>query len=136
MLVRIAVMGVLMLCVSSCTNKDRITSRRNKVLSTFPYNSTEYQAELYKLIKEHPDVDYYFEMREELEGQHYLVVNAYGDAFCGKLCLMIHEDDIASVQLQSETGYHGAQLIGLRFTQDKSLLGNTLVYQSLEYIVD
>jgi len=136
MLVRFAVWGILVLCVVSCTNTDCISSRRNKVLSTFPYNTTEYQAELYTLIKEHPDVDYYFEMREEIAGQNYLVVNAYGDAFCGKLCLMIHEDDVASVKLQSQTAYQGAQLIGLRFAKRKTSLGDALVYQSLEYIVD
>jgi len=95
-----------------------------------------YQEELYRLIVENPDVDYYFEMREEIFGQSYLVINAFGDAFCGKLCLMIPEEDATSSILKDSAEYQGAQLIGLRYNKHKTDYGSALVYDSIEYIVD
>ena len=124
------------LCLCSCTRQDCMATWQNEILGTHPYNSPAYQAELYTLIRKHPDVHYYFEKREEIGGQSYLVVNAYGDAFCGKLQLAVREDDRKSIKLQSLKGYRGAQLVGLRFARNTTALGEALVYQSLEYIVD
>lgn len=127
-------MAVWLLC--SCQEKSCYKSQHNQVLGANQYNSKAYQAELYRLIKESPEVDYYFETREEIMGQIFLVVNAYGDAFCGKLCLVISEDDARQMELDANKGYRGAQLIGLRFRESKTDFGATLVYEALEYIVD
>ncbi len=137
MLSRITFMGmVVLLLLSSCQESGCHKSQRNQILGKNQYNSKEYQAELYRLIKESPDVDYYYEMREEIFGQNYLVVSAYGDAFCGKLCIIISEEDARSIKLQDSAGYQGAQLIGLRYKEHKTDYGSALVYDSLEYIVD
>lgn len=129
-------MGVVMVCIVSCKQKNCTSSSHNQILSKYTYNSAEYQVEMYALIKQHPDVDYYFEMREEIAGQNYLVVNAYGNAFCGKLRLVIYENDVHHVKSIVGKEEQGAQLIGLRFAKHKTAMGDALVYQSLEYIVD
>ena len=137
MLSRITFVGmVVLLLLSSCQESSCHKSQRNQILGKNEYNSKAYQTELYRLIKESKDVDYYFEMREEIFGQIYLVVNAYGDAFCGKLCLILPEEDVSSMKLQDSAGYQGAQLIGLRYKEHKTDYGSALVYDSLEYIVD
>ncbi|WP_144668280.1 hypothetical protein [Dokdonia sp. Hel_I_53] len=89
------------------------------------------------MIKESPEVDYYYEMREEIFGQDYLVVNAYGSSFCGKLCLVISEKDAVKIKIDSSKGYQGAQLIGLKFKKQASDYGwSGLVYDSIEYVVE
>ncbi len=134
---RITFVGmVILLLLSSCQESGCYRSQRNQILGKNEYNSRVYQEELYRLITESSDVDYYFEMREEIFGQSYLVINAYGDAFCGKLCLVIPEEDAAIVKLKDTAGYQGAQLIGLRYKKHKTDYGSALVYDSLEYIVD
>ena len=121
----------------SCQKQDCHRSQRNPILSSYNYNTKAYQEELYRLIKESPDVDYYFEERQEIFGQIYLVVSAYGDAFCGKLALVISEEEARKIPLDKTKGYQGAQLIGLSYTRRASNYGwSTLVYDSLEYIVD
>lgn len=126
-----------MLFLTSCQEKGCHNTQRNPILAANLYNSKAYQAELYRLIKESPEVDYYYEMREEIFGQNYLVVNAYGDAFCGKLCLVISEEDALRIEIDKTKGYQGAQLIGLKYKKHKTDYGWTaLVYDSIEYIVD
>lgn len=129
-------MVVLLLLSSSCQESGCYKSQRNEILGKNEYNSKAYQEELYRLIKESSDVDYYFEMREEIFGQSYLVINAFGDAFCGKLCLMIPEKGGADIALKDSAKFQGAQLIGLRYNQHKTDYGSALVYDSVEYIVD
>lgn len=136
MLLRIAIVGMVLLVLSSCQESSCYKSEHNRILGTHAVNSTAYQTELYRLIKESSEVDYYFEMYEEILGQTYLIVNAYGDAFCGKLCLVIPEDEIPSLARQADPDKQGAQLIGLRYSQRNTELGNALVYDSLEYIVE
>ncbi len=136
MFLRIAIVGMVLLVLSSCQESSCYKSEHNQILGTHAFNSTAYQAELYRLIKESPDVDYYFEMYEQILGQTYLVVNAYGDAFCGKLCLVIPEAEIPVLARQADAEKRGAQLIGLRYTQRTTELGSALVYDSLEYIVE
>ncbi|MFT5892518.1 MAG: hypothetical protein ACI9Y7_002628 [Dokdonia sp.] len=129
-------MVVLLLLSSSCQESGCYKSQRNQILGKNEYNSKVYQEELYRLIIESSDVDYYFEMREEIFGQSYLVINAFGDAFCGKLCLMIPEEDTTSITLKDSAEFQGAQLIGLRYNKHKTDYGSALVYDSVEYIVD
>ncbi|MBE16417.1 MAG: hypothetical protein ABNH00_02125 [Dokdonia sp.] len=136
MLLRIAIVGMVLLVLSSCQESSCYKSEHNRILGTHAFSSTAYQSELYRLIKESPDVDYYFEMYEQILGQTYLVVNAYGDAFCGKLCLVIPEAEIPTLERQADAEKRGAQLIGLRYTQRTTELGSALVYDSLEYIVE
>jgi len=127
-------LGILLL-FSSCQDKGCCTTNNNAILASNIYSSKAYQAELYRLIKESPEVDYYFEMREEILGQTYLVVNAYGDAFCGKLCLIISEEEAKKILVDKR--YQGAQLIGLRYKKQKADYGwSTLVYDSMEYMVN
>jgi len=133
---RISILVVVLFVLSSCQESSCYKSEHNKILGTQTFSSTAYQSELYRLIKESPDVDYYFEMYEEIMGQNYLIVNAYGDAFCGKLCLVIPEADVAKLLGQAAAEKRGAQLIGLRYTQRKTDLGSSLVYEALEYIVE
>jgi len=135
MLIRFTFVGLVLLLLSSCKDQGCYKSQRNHILGSNQYNSKEYQAELYRLIKESPNVDYYFETREEIMGQNYLVVNAYGDAFCGKLCLVIPEVDALALKFEVDSG-RGAQLIGLRYKEHKTNYGSALVYDSLEYIVE
>jgi hypothetical protein len=130
-------MVVLLLLSSSCQESGCYKSQRNQILGKNEYNSKVYQEELYRLITESSDVDYYFEMREEIFGQSYLVINAFGDAFCGKLCLMIpDEEDWMGITLKDSAEFQGAQLIGLRYNKHKTDYGSALVYDSVEYIVD
>ncbi len=129
-------MVVLLLLSSSCQESGCYKSQRNQILGKNEYNSKAYQEELYRLIKESSDVDYYFEMREEIFGQRYLVINAFGDAFCGKLCLMIPEENGTDIALKDSAEFQGAQLIGLRYNRHKTDYGSALVYDSVEYIVD
>ncbi|RMB56529.1 hypothetical protein EAX61_14060 [Dokdonia sinensis] len=136
MLLKIAALGMAVLLLCSCKEESCYKSQHNEVLGANQYNTKVYQAELYRLIKESSEVDYYFETREEIMGQIFLVVNAYGDAFCGKLCLVISEEDAQQMHLDENKGYRGAQLIGLRFRESKTDYGATLVYEALEYIVD
>lgn len=136
MSLRIAIVGVVLFALTSCQESSCYKSEHNNILGTHAFNSTAYQSELYRLIKESPDVDYYFEMYEEIMGQNYLIVNAYGDAFCGKLCLVIPEADVEKLEHQADAEKQGAQLIGLRYTQRKTDLGSSLVYEALEYIVE
>ncbi|WP_298329328.1 hypothetical protein [uncultured Dokdonia sp.] len=138
MLSRITTLGIIVLCfLCSCQEENCQSAQRNHILAANSYNSKEYQAELYRLIKESPEVDYYYEMREEIFGQHYLVVTAYGNAFCGKLCLVISEEDANHIEIDKTKGYQGAQLIGLKFNKQKADYGwSALVYDSVEYIVD
>jgi len=127
-------LGILLL-FSSCQEKGCYATNNNAILASNVYSSKAYQAELYRLIKESPEVDYYFEMREEILGQTYLVVNAYGDAFCGKLCLIISEEEAKKILVDKR--YQGAQLIGLRYKKQKADYGwSTLVYDSMEYMVN
>jgi len=135
MLSRITFVGMVVLLLFSCQESNCHRSQLNPILGKNQYNSAAYQAELYRLIKESPRVDYYFEMREEFFGQNYIVVSAYGDAFCGKLCLLIAEEDMARIKLASTKEASGAQLIGLRYAKKDTDYGATLVYQDLEYIV-
>ncbi|WP_162533590.1 hypothetical protein [Dokdonia sp. Dokd-P16] len=138
MLSRITILGMIVLCfLCSCQEENCQSTQRNHILAANSYNSKEYQAELYRLIKESPEVDYYYEMREEIFGQHYLVVAAYGNAFCGKLCMVISEEDANHIEIDKTKGYQGAQLIGLKYNKQKADYGwSALVYDSVEYIVN
>lgn len=138
MLSKTTIMGVIvMFFLTSCQKEGCHKTQRNPILASNLYSSKPYQAELYRLIKESPEVDYYYEMREEIFGQTYLVVSAYGDAFCGKLCLVISEEDAARIEIDKTKGYQGAQLIGLKYKKHKTSYGwSTLVYDSMEYIVN
>lgn len=128
---------IALLFLTSCQEKSCHNNQRNPILATNGYNSKSYQAELYRLIKESPEVDYYYEMREEIFGQNYLVVSAYGDAFCGKLCLVISEADALKIDINQAKGYQGAQLIGLKYKKRKTDYGlSALVYDSMEYLVN
>ena len=128
---------VVVLLVSCAQKKECHNTQRNPILASNIYSSKAYQAELYRLIKESPDVDYYYEMREEIFGQVYLVVSAYGDAFCGKLCLVISEEDASHIAIDASKGYQGAQLIGLKYKRKETAYAlSSLVYDSMEYIVD
>lgn len=134
--ISIWILAMLFLC-TSCQEENCQKTQRNSILSQNMYNSKAYQAELYRLIKESEGVDYYYEMREEIFGQSYLVVNAYGDAFCGKLCLVISEEDASRIEVDKSKGYQGAQLIGLKYKNTKNTSGlSNLVYDSMEYIVN
>jgi hypothetical protein len=135
MLLRITFVGMVVLLLSSCQESNCHRSQQNPILGKNEYNSAAYQLELYRLIKESPEVDYYFEMREEFFGQNYIVVSAYGDAFCGKLCLLIAADEMERIKLSSNKEASGAQLIGLRYAKKETDYGATLVYQDLEYVV-
>lgn len=122
---------------SSCQEEGCHKTQRNPILASHSYNSKAYQAELYRLIKESPDVDYYYEMREEIFGQDYLIVNAYGNAFCGKLCLVISQEDVSSIALDVSRGAEGAQIIGLSYREHETSFGwSALVYDSIEYVVN
>ena len=138
MLSRIPFLGLILLFVFfSCQNENCHKTQRNPILASNAYNSKAYQSELYKLIKESPEVDYYFEMREEIFGQQYLVVTAYGNAFCGKLCLVISEENAQKIDLDQARGAKGSQLIGLKYTEHKTDYGwSALVYGSMEYSID
>lgn len=126
---------IFLITLSACNTEPCRKSKYNKVLSTQEYNSKEYQEELYRLIKENPEVTYYFENREEIMGQEYLIVNAYGDAFCGKLCLLIPQDSIIKSRLK-ETTTDGSQLVGLRFQRMDTGFGEATVLQAVAYVVD
>lgn len=129
---------VIVVLLASCAQKKEChNTQRNPILASNLYTSKAYQAELYRLIKESSDVDYYYEMREEILGQVYLVVSAYGDAFCGKLCLIISEEDASRITIDARKGYQGAQLIGLRYKKKETTYAfSGLVYDSMEYVVD
>jgi len=135
MLLRITFVGMVVLLLFSCQEANCHRSQGNAILGKNEYNSTAYQLELYRLIKESPEVDYYFEMQEEFFGQPYIVVSAYGDAFCGKLCLLIAAEDIKKMQFSENGDASGAQLIGLRYAKREMDYGATLVYQDVEYVV-
>lgn len=135
MILRITFVGMVVLCALSCQTATCHRSQANAILGKQEYNSTAYQLELYRLITESPDVDYYFEMQEEFFGQQYIVVSAYGDAFCGKLCLLIHPDDLEKIKFSKNGKASGAQLVGLRYHKKETDYGATLVYQDLEYVV-
>lgn len=135
MLLRITFVGMVVLLCLSCQESNCHRSQVNPILGKYEYNTKAYQLELYKLIKESPEVDYYFEMREEFFGQSYIVVSAYGDAFCGKLCLLIAEDDMEQFDLAQGERSNGAQLIGLRYSKKETDYGATFVYQDVEYVV-
>ncbi len=129
---------VIVVLLASCAQKKEChNTQRNPILASNIYSSKAYQAELYRLIKESPDVDYYYEMREEIFGEVYLVVSAYGEAFCGKLCLVISEEDASRITIDPSRGYQGAQLIGLKYKKGEATYGlSNLVYDSMEYLVD
>lgn len=134
---KIATWGIgMLLLIVSCQKEGCHRSQENEILAEHPYNTRAYQNELYQLIKESQQVDYYFETREEIMGQTFLVVQAYGDAFCGKLCLVISEEDAKSIKLDKNKGYQGAQLVGLRYKEHTTYYGKTLVYDTLEYVVE
>ena len=135
MLERITLVGMVSLMLFSCQESNCHRSQLNPILGKNDYNTAAYQLELYRLIKESTEVDYYFEMREEFFGQNYIVVSAYGDAFCGKLCLLIAEEDMEHIKLSPTKDVSGAQLIGLRYTKKETDYGATFVYQDLEYVV-
>lgn len=135
MVSRITFMGLVSLLIFSCQESNCHRSQRNPILGKNEYNSAQYQLELYRLITESPEVDYYFEMQEEFFGQQYIVVSAYGDAFCGKLCLLIAKKDMELIKLSNSKVAVGAQLIGLRYAKKETDYGATLVYQDLEYVV-
>ncbi|WGK65561.1 hypothetical protein [Croceiramulus getboli] len=122
--------------LSACSNSPCRKSKYNEVLSSETYNSKAYQEELYQLIKTDPEVTFYYETKEEIMGQEFLVVNAYGDAFCGKLCLLIPQEDQIRNTLKSTRKNTGAQLVGLRFQRKETGYGPVTVLQSVEYIVD
>ncbi len=135
MILRITFVGMVVLLVLSCQETTCHRSQANTILGKNEYNSMEYQLELYRLITGSSEVDYYFEMQEEFFGQQYIIVSAYGDAFCGKLCLLIAAEDIEEMQLSKNNHASGAQLIGLRYAKKETDYGATLVYQNVEYIV-
>lgn len=132
---RITFVGMVILLLLSCQESNCHRSQGNPILGKNEYNSAAYQLELYRLIKESPSVDYYFEMREEFFGQQYIVVSAYGDAFCGKLCLLIAEEDMKRIKFSDSKKASGAQLIGLRYAKQETDYGATLVYQDVAYVV-
>lgn len=135
MSLRITFVGMVVLFLFSCQEPSCKRSQHNPILGKNQYNSTAYQLELYRLIKESPDVDYYFEVQEEFFGQNYIVVSAYGEAFCGKLCLLIAESDMNSFKVSESKQNAGAQLIGLRYTRQETDFGATLVYQDVAYVI-
>ena len=101
----------------------------NEILTDNLPDSEAYQHELARLISEDEhEVNYYFVKREK----GFLVVNAYGWGYCGKLHLLMKKEDDFSKKLQNGSGYGGAKLRGLKV----KYLNKRLVYQSLSAIID
>lgn len=123
--------------LSSC-NQPGCGSNTNEILSQNGENSWAYQNELMRLIELNPDnVDYYFDRRVEIDGNSFLVLNCYGQDYCGALKVKFVHKNIESIKLQNNKGWKGAQLIGVGLSKVKLENGHEVfALQKLNRIID
>ncbi len=117
----------------SCETRVCPESQTNEILTEYVAQTDIYQRELYRLMKDSEfDVRYFFKERKELKGANHLVVEVFGNGFCGEWLLQVRQEDEQSQKLQDNSGYSGVELVGLYFMMD----GATPVFSKLERIVD
>ncbi len=126
----ITYMAILFL---SCETRVCPESQSNEILTEYVAQTDIYQRELYRLMEESEfDVRYFFKERKELRGANHLVLEVFGNDFCGDWLLQVRTEDEQSQKLQDKSGYSGAELVGLYFIMD----GATPVFSKLEGIID
>lgn len=127
---------ILALAISSCNQPD-CRENSNEILASGDKNSWVYQNELMRLIEENPgSVEYYFERRAEIGGESFIVMNCYGDDFCGELKTKFVPKNVESIKLQNK-GWRGAQLMGVGFKTVKLEDGHEVfAFEKLERIID
>ena len=119
----------------SCNPTD--CEQDNPILRQNEPRSEAYQSELRRLIDDHPhEVDFYFEGRDSIGGRSFLVVNAIGEDFCGKLWTLVKQDDRFTAVLQNKSGYRGAQLEGFKIVAAENQGNAIIAYQEMGGIID
>ena len=110
----------------------------NAILNQNEANSWAYQNELMRLIEENPnEVAYYFDRRLDMGGDSYIVMNCYGQDFCGELKTRQVTKNLESFKLQNNKGYSGAKLEGVVLKKVKLEDGHEVfALEKLEKIVD
>lgn len=90
-------------------------NQSNEILAASESHEDNYQKELARLIRLHPDlVLYYFEERILKNEKSYMALRTIGPDFCGILHVWVPREDEHSTKLQNKSGYAGAGLKGLR----------------------
>jgi len=122
--------------ISSC-NQPGCGKNSNEILASQDKNSWGYQSELMRLIEENPEsVEYYFERRAEIGGESFIIMNCYGEDFCGELKTKFVPKNVESIKLQNK-GWSGAKLIGVGFSRVKLENGHEVfAFEKLEKIID
>lgn len=93
-----------------------------------------YQQELRRLVDLNPEqTRYFFDARSSRDGRDYLALNCYGPDFCGRLYVLLDEEDAQSLKLQNNAGWRGAELKGLQL---RALPNGQLAYAGLHHLVD
>ncbi|MEK7257788.1 MAG: hypothetical protein AAB316_23725 [Bacteroidota bacterium] len=121
----------------SCNSPGANCEQTNPILRQNEPRSETYQTELRRLIDDHPhEVEFYFEGRDSIGGKSFLVVNAVGEDFCGKLWTLVKTDDRFTAILQNNSGYRGARLEGFKVVAAENQADTFFAYQKMESIVD
>jgi hypothetical protein len=128
---------ILLLLVASCGNSDCPPVQDNTILSENAPESAVYQAEIQRLVSENAgEVHFYFDRRETVGEKTFLTLDCFSKNFCGKLFLLVEQEDALSSRLQNRSGYSGAKLSGLEVAPIEVEGEKTLVYRSMKKIID
>ena len=127
---------MLALVITSC-NQPGCRENSNEILASQDKNSWGYQSELMRLVEENPgSIEYYFERRAEIGGESFIIMNCYGEDFCGELKTKFVPKNVESIKLQNK-GWKGAKLIGVGFIRVKLADGHEVfAFEKLERIMD
>jgi len=113
---------------------------QNRELQVYPFNSSEYNIALLRWINtsDPADVDYEFDQYVEESGIRAVIVNSRIDGQCAKARCQI-EDSTTGIENIIETrgkGYYGAVLMGFKFRVAGESDPITLVFESVENVID
>lgn len=125
------------LLLAACGQPDCPKNSDIDGLGKYTPESDRYQRNLRQMVQNHPDdVAYYFERRDTLDGRPYLVVNCYGDGFCGQMRVRVDQNEGSAVVLQNNRGYRGARLDGFAWILQSADNREEAVYAGLRKIID
>ena len=128
--------AICMLLLLSACDEQCPAKQDNEILRSKDYTDAIYQNELIHLIESAQSMRYYFNQRETIGSDNFLLVNCFGDSFCGKLRVLVQTEDRLTQQLHNNSAHNGAELVGLQLAHLRRKSDDVMVYQGMDHIFD
>lgn len=128
---------ILACCFLSCGRPE--CRNANSVIAQYPFHSTEYKAELARLIKEKgaENLNYWLAYYYHQDGKDYTTVYVQGEGVCAMMLLDItHGKGWKEYKEAEGAAYNGAQIIGLKYRIEQTGLQTDFVFEEMKMILD